>query len=702
MSIRTQEESKAAAAKLADLIMSGSPEKEQIVELKQELGLFNNERNIRESYPLSDEEETNDGDEEERVGIWTLELINGQEFYIRDSKYVNEYPEWAKVHRLPPKGDKRRICFLGESVARGFLYDPRYTPAEVLEQILNLAPVLPPGVSRGELGAGMEVIDLARNNCTMKVLTRTISSCFALHPDAVVIFAGNNWQMDIVLSDDDCREMIEAMAGKARFKALRKIIEGKYIDLVSNFMQYISGLSRAHHIPFVVIIPEYNLLEWRSSEIERRLLFPGEEASKWFRVRMEAETAMDQDNLERVESLCGEMIAVNETNPYCYELLAQCKLKKNLFKEAVKYLRLAHDTTIFQPAHNAGILAVTQETLLKLAHRYHIPVVDIPKIFNQYEEGMQPGHRLFMDFCHLTAEGIKIAMTHTAKCLLSRLAGRNIPLDESKISEINPDSQTVRNAHFFAAIYNAHWGRSYDVVYYHCLKALEFPGTTAKVMINYSYMASRRIPWILSKDFAELAGTGILSHYYLAQPQGQEMMDLVLVEAMTNALRTVDIDIKEKIDRLRKEQHGFINGKINLLESYYHWTYSIDKLKQTSYYYQGFDPQSRFFLVTGKVPRVSLNLTCRVPIKDAGEAWIKLIVNKKLVAKLPVQEKWGSHVIKIPGEVLIDGINTIVIQWPIINHWPKLKRKKHESLFDFLVRKMRPIYGEIHNFWAFH
>lgn len=690
MSIRPHESNKDTATKLAKLIDSGSKDERQITELKQKLGLLENDAHRQAPYHAYDEAE--DPEDEERVGIWKPRLINGQEFYVRDSRYVNEFPGWAKVQRIPPKSDKLRICFLGESAARGFLYDPGYTPAAVLENILNLNS--DPDVSKSE------VIDFARNNCNMKELRKIFSSCFALNPDAIVIFAGNNWQMDIVLSDDDCREMIKVIERKTGFKDLKKILEKKYIDLTANFMKYIADLSKAHNIPVVFIIPEYNVLGWRSNEIEKRLLFPDEESTKWFQLKMEAGQAMAQGDMGKVESLSEEMIALNETNPYPYELLAQCKLKNNLFKDAVKYLRSAHDTTIFQLTHCSGIISITRETLLESANRYDIPVVDLRGLFNKYDEGIQPGNNLFLDHCHLSAEGIKIAMTQTAKCLLSRITGRDIALNESKIREIAPGNDVSGNAHFFAAIYNAHWGRSYEIVYYHCLKALESSKTIEKAMINYTSMASSHIHWTISKDFEEIADMGILSHYYLTQPQGKEGMDIILVEAMTQALHTVGIDIKDKIDRLRKEKYGFINGKIDLLESYYHRTGTMPILKEANYYYQAFDIQSRFFLVTGNEHQISLNLACRVPIKNPGEQRLKLMVNKELISHLSVQEKWVTHTVKIPGEVLIDGINIIVIQWPVVNWRRNPGRNEYQSSFDFLMRRMKPVFGEIHMFRA--
>lgn len=704
MNTRPNKESKKIAEELANLIMAGSRDNnnesnnyndydsEQITRLKRELGLSVHTADTLESYGDFYEDEEDEPGVEERVGIWKLEVINGQEYYVRDPKFDSEFALWARVPRIPPKSNKRRICFLGESVARGFLFSPRWTPAKVLEQILNLNPDIP----------GSEVIDLSRTNSTMRELMQIVTSCVALHPDAVVIFAGNNWSLDIEITDSDLRKMMEVIENTSRFRDLKRLLEEKYIRLVSDFIKYIGDLSAAHGIPFTFIIPEFNLLDWHSNEREKRLLFPRDESGQWYGLLREAQEAADQGHLEQMESLHGQMIALNEANPYSYELLAQCKLKYNRLADAVKYFRLAHDTTIFRMYHIPGILSITQQTLLQDCQRYVIAVVDLPGIFNRYEEDLEPGRRLFLDYCHLTAEGIRIAMTHTARCLLSQLTGREVPLDETRIREITPDAREEGIAHLFAAVHNAHWGQSSDIVYYHCVKALELSREIGDYMSNYASMAVRHTPWVISVEFEKFADAMFANSYSLNQPEGQEVLDTLLVDALIRVLKTIDIDIKDKIDRLRIREHGFINGEINLLESYYHRTCAQELIMKSTYYHQAFDIESRFFLVTAKVPQILLDITCRTPVTPStGQGQlIKIIINETLVSTLPAGKEWNRHSVKVPAGVLIDGINQIIIQWPMFDGQPEIERRQYESLGDFFRRRSMLVFGEIHMFRA--
>src|SRR5882672_4454258 len=88
-----------------------------------------------------------------KVGIWEKKEEAGKAVFVRSPHAIKTWHYWADVERIGPKGSKRRIILTGESVARGYLYDPEYTPAMVLEKVLE-----------SELGKDeVEVIDLARN-----------------------------------------------------------------------------------------------------------------------------------------------------------------------------------------------------------------------------------------------------------------------------------------------------------------------------------------------------------------------------------------------------------------------------------------------------------------------------------------------------------------------------------------------------------
>src|SRR5215831_13454335 len=72
-----------------------------------------------------------------RVGIWEKKQEDGRSVFVRSREVMKDWNFWANLGRIEPKSAKRRVLLLGESVARGYLYDPVYTPAMVLEKIIE-------------------------------------------------------------------------------------------------------------------------------------------------------------------------------------------------------------------------------------------------------------------------------------------------------------------------------------------------------------------------------------------------------------------------------------------------------------------------------------------------------------------------------------------------------------------------------------
>src|SRR5580698_3343103 len=117
-----------------------------------------------------------------RVGIWEKKQENGQTYFVRSKDKLEDWNYWANLGRIEAKGTKKRILLIGESVARGYLYDPQFTCAMALEKVLH-----------AQMGQdAVEVIDLARTNLGFEVQDLAVAA-LELEPDAVVIFSGNNW-----------------------------------------------------------------------------------------------------------------------------------------------------------------------------------------------------------------------------------------------------------------------------------------------------------------------------------------------------------------------------------------------------------------------------------------------------------------------------------------------------------------------------
>jgi len=117
----------------------------------------------------------------DHLGIWERKTENGKVSFVRRMETIDEWHFYANLGRIELKGAKQRLVYLGESVARGHLYDPEFTPVMALEKTL-----------KAQLGNELEIIDLARTNLGYQVSELAIAA-LQLQPDVTILFAGNNW-----------------------------------------------------------------------------------------------------------------------------------------------------------------------------------------------------------------------------------------------------------------------------------------------------------------------------------------------------------------------------------------------------------------------------------------------------------------------------------------------------------------------------
>jgi hypothetical protein len=148
-----------------------SEEGERILRLITQLSATQNHAGTSNAEPS----EPADPAEKTFVGIGeAVDDVHGRSF-VRVETGERWY-FWANVQKIPPKGSRRRIVLVGESVARGLLYDPQFNPALALQAMMNAAC----GASE------IEVIDLARTDLSQKPLLNLLSSALHLEPDALI------------------------------------------------------------------------------------------------------------------------------------------------------------------------------------------------------------------------------------------------------------------------------------------------------------------------------------------------------------------------------------------------------------------------------------------------------------------------------------------------------------------------------------
>jgi hypothetical protein len=649
-----------------------------------------------------------DGDDEfsqssspDHVGIWERKIENGKAYFARRMDAMGEWYFWAGRGRIDAKGAKRRVLLIGESVARGYLYDPEFTPALALEKILE--PYF------GD--EGIEVIDLARVNLGYKVKELALSA-LQLQPDITIIFAGNNWN----ISDPRPSELtqIDEALSKEGIAGAKRICETQIERNARRVVNDIAAAYESSGVPLIWIIPEFNLADWHDAITNAPRL--GKCLNReWLGLLAEAQSSLREGDVSNAEKLAQRMIVIDQGVCMAgFYLLAECRKRSKDIDGERNYLELARDSMSWDLSRMPipRPYRITQTVLREEAAKGKYQLVDLPVLFKEYLDGGIPGRRLFLDYCHMTTEGIQVAMGAAASCVLRMLRDIETPWQALVGDHVSPPREIEAEASFLAAIMNGHCAQTYDVVHHFCARALDLSPHVAELMLNYLDVQNHRLlprGMTESEDQTAKSGSSLMQRYQL----NRKRLHNLLHDAIVNALEEVGIDARERIAQLRREEHSVAAGEINLLDYYYcsatdneqefAWLTRTEekRYRPDADYYRAYWPESRFIFVGEAGCALTLLLTCRLPSTALQEDAISVVINGKPQAEIVVNQKWSSWTISIEGQVVSDGLNEVVVRWPIPDFdddgWlARARQKVSERKFpDFY-----PIFGEIHSFSA--
>jgi hypothetical protein len=628
-----------------------------------------------------------------KVGIWKAADVNGEKWYVRDENMRHDWRFWASINKIAPKGKEKRVVYLGESVARGYFYDPHYTPAQVLKQMLDTP------------GREVDVIDLARVSIEMTELKALTFECAALQPDAVVIFAGNNWNVTVMKNAVLNIDKMSSIREHEGIEGLWREMNRQHQLLITDYMQSLQSLFTSKGIPVVFIVPEFNLMDWKSNEQEQIIpVLDAVRTEKWIATQLEAEEHFSNGDMIKAEEAAHQLTVLDFTHALGYEMLAQCKLVTGNVDEARTYLEKARDTALLpkSTATQARVFSIIADTLMAEGKKYGLSLIDSREVLKTFRNGALPGRELFLDYCHLTVEGIQLVMKETALRVSGLISsGCNVAAGMYR-----PSGDVEAKAFFCAAVHNAHYGQSSEILRYLCKSALDCSLSIADLMIKFADFATRRLSNVLCKTHELLmAGEEIVQYergFGFLHPRGGKVMDMELVDIIVEALAEKDIHISERISSLRKKEHGLVDTHTNLLESYYSKTSYNRFPGKTSSYFKAHNFRTGFMFVAEDKQDIELQMTYRTKGRDGTEHF-NMEVNGQRVASLPSADSWLTRRMHVPGQYIKDGVNKITIFWPYRNTGVALQSTP-EPLDDddhfLFLDELYTVFGEIHTFTA--
>ncbi len=640
------------------------------------------------------------------VGIWEPAPQQGEGAFMRSAEFADEWALWAKQPAIPPKSNVRRIVLLGESVARGFLYDPVYTPARSLAAMLAASP----------LPWQTEVVDLARTSLQAADLIRLLHSSVRLQPDAILVFAGNNWREDSRLRTPEACRAAATILRKDGVAGLRRHLEDGLEQLVESYARQFEAFARETRIPVVFLIPEFNLEDWRPEDPFLAPLLPAERHREWLAHMQLAALALERGDLITAETEANLAMETDQgTAMGSVRLLADCRLRQNRMDEARRLLEQARDAHIWDAsAQSPRAPDIVIRGLRRMAERGIVRCVDLPQVFIGHAEGRPPGRELFLDYCHHSAEGIRLAMAAAAEALLPLMGGP--PISRSVMAPLDPgpSARVAAEACFAAAIHNAHWGQPRELVAYFCRRALERSPHMAAILTLYAEMQTRKAPLWMCRQTEQLGGlcTEALSRYvllYATTSTAHKLLDRRLFDAIGDALNEAGAADNPELQRLLIEERGAgRQQQVSLLDAAYapswshpdwylfhHWS-NADR----RHYYRAHTPESRFVFVADANVPLELRLTVRgIADRLPACSTLMLDVNGSELASIAIEAFWCTHTLVVLNTLLKPGMNRILIRWPDGGRggFPGEQEAAADWLESGCFPSLLTPYGEIHS-----
>jgi hypothetical protein len=624
-----------------------------------------------------------------RVGIWERQENNGKNSFVR-KKAADVWHLWADVPEIPSKGVKQRVVLIGESVARGFFYDPYVTPASLLQEMLRTAAP----------ADDIEVIDLARTDIQLKPLLELTESAVALEPDAFVIFGGNNWHPISRLAPHHLREIAEMIRSSGSWKEVKIYLEQRLREQVQFLLAGLGRLSKQHGIPILVMIPEFNLVDW-INDCDGPALLNNADILQWLKLRQEAEQALSEGSFEQASRMAQDLIDLDGgTTPVGFNIQWRAKWDSGVKSELRPLLENARDAGIsLTKPGPPRCFATIQEVMRQEASQYDIRLVDLPRRFEEYLEGDMPGRRLFLDYCHLTLEGMRVAMASAAEALLPMLSRPDRGWRSFMATEFPVTDKVMAEASFLAAVHNANWGNGSEVIRFHLTSAIERYPSIATLMRMYLDFHLRSCPSPLCSAFEQMArneGFSLVARLFRS-PRIWKNINLKLVKEIVDVLRPSQPDIHQYVQSLMIAEHAGVTVHSNLFQKVYFGTASDQSGDHDRYaYYRLCRRDSKFVFVCDEPEDIEVRITSRTSGGGTGEE-IVVRVNDVPVHSFDATTRWQSAIFTVQKNVLAKGINELEIVWPE-NSWAYSDRADRiaKALEVGRIPEVGPVYGEVH------
>lgn len=594
-----------------------------------------------------------------RVGIWQATQRDGQLLFTQNPDKYSWPGAWCDRETISPK-KTTRIVMIGESVARGMHFDPFYTPSMVLEHNLKQ--------SLGD--SACEVIDLARIDGSMAYVKQTIPLSLQLEPDLIIVFAGNNWKNSVSfepLADQCDKPLIQQLA---RFYVAR---DQSMDESIQDYLSIIEQTEALSGIPIVHVLPEFNLHDWQPKSLGECPFDDADQSQYWYQLYYELEQAIERGNTLDIERTANTLLTLDSVSASAPYLLGRHYVDQGNIEKARPLLERAADSEQVPRCTQA-----IQQTLRVAASQGQLKLIDLPKLLQEHQ--IQPNRMLFLDYCHMTAEGIQQTMGLITPFIAGYLSQ---PIIKQKFEPMIIDSDIQASGHFCGALYNGRFGQPYDLLYYHLCRALStWPGLQSSMI---AFLTHNCVPIAKGLHQAYQSQTHTRLHK-IQQRLSIPKAHWTVIQSIKDALLSYDRTIHNKVDELLGLHFDASRGEGAVLTDQHLWQRYGQVSQPGGTFYLCHRPVfvAEFYL--SQQTALSFDITLRLESHhETHSASIHCTVNGAFEQVIHVSSEWQQINITIEKHTVHQGVNTFSITWPI------------DSV---RANQLRPVWGAIYQITA--
>lgn len=595
------------------------------------------------------------------VGIWHPVDDAGRTRFVRDPDLdPMEAAMWADVAAIEPKGARPRVVLVGESVARGFFFDPYYSLAEAMQQ-------LPGGVGESA-DEELEIVDLARCDLTLDGLKTLTRRSFDLEPDAVVIFAGNNW----IAFNDGLFGLLPTLADRLRATGsvsdVARDIERCLATEAERFVDELAALSASKDVPVLFVLPDFNLVDF-ASDMRRSPPFMrnSETEAQWFTTFESALTAEQDGEWNLAGRLAERLVELDgNTSSASWSLLARCQQQMGHSEAAEQAWERARDAEIWHPTTTPRCFGVTLKALRAAAENQELPLVDLPARFREWLSGDLPDRRVFLDYCHLTVDGMRVAAAAIIEAVLPLIGLPTADWRDLAERVRRPSPQVIARSYMLAAHHNASWGQREEIIRHLCERAQQQTPEAVQLAMLWSGVLASRIPPFFCPAWQDAVKMGDPMVMYRVGTIGPFMHE-PLANALLAAFGPHEPSISERIEHTRRRDHDVVEHDTDLLESYccaVSWVQPEATWQRQRAYLEARTARSEFVFFASRPVTLAVRLTCRLPEVLAGGNEVCVSINGFDLTRLELTADWKTSRCEVPAIHVSSGLNRLVLSWP--------------------------------------